>query len=148
MTVIPGKPDFAEAASKDWRLRAVYLTQGRTTYMGALLLAILQSKRGRPSFGLSAVIHPDSWLVTTHIDAYGVIHPAARICTLDEYKSFLYDLAVQCEMSDKECEALFAEARKYISSDLRPHKDNQTLESILKAAELRPLLQAKYGQPN
>lgn len=99
-----------------WASRAIIAAGGRTTKMGALLLAILGHDHGRPSFGHSAIIFNGN-LIATHIDSDGIIRQSQVVCSVSEFKIFLSDLATKCQMTDEECNEMFVEARRYIQVD-------------------------------
>ena len=99
-----------------WAARAILASRGRNTPMGALLLAILGATKGRPSFGTSAIIFNGN-LIATYIDRDAVVHPSQVVCSVDDFKKFLSDLAVKCDMTDAECNELFDVARRYIQVD-------------------------------
>ena len=100
-----------------WWGRAIVLTGGRDTWMGCLLLAILGSKKGRPSFGPSAIVTPNEVIRAAYVDRNGRTFETRDICSLSAYRSFLYNIAALCQLSDADCKELFDKARVYISTD-------------------------------
>jgi hypothetical protein len=112
--MVPSK--FMDIDEKWWG-RAILLTGGRSTWQGCLLLAILGSKKGRPSFGPSAIVTPDEVIRSAYTNREGKTVDARNICTLSAYRSFLYQIAARLQLSDADTTDLFNKARAYISTD-------------------------------
>lgn len=110
---------FKDAYETDWRVRAIVLSQGRQTPMGAVLLALLRSKRGRPAWGTAATITPEGKLISPRIDKDGVIKSEV-VSTVDQYQSFLSGIARDADLTEEEAQALFKLGREWITADLRP----------------------------
>ena len=115
--MVPSK--FTDLNERWWG-PAILLTGGRNTWQGTLLLAILGSKKGRPSYGPSAIVTPNEVVRSAYTDREGKTVDARDICTLSAYRSFLYQIAARLQLSDADCADLFNKARAYISTDFSP----------------------------
>jgi hypothetical protein len=124
-----------------WWARVILATQGRLTPFGAMALAILDYERGLPAWGRTCDILANGLVVSEFTDAQGRTTAPQRIkvCTLDELKKFVYDLAETVNMTDTECTEWYDAVRSWVRHDQTP---GERLDIWLRGEDNRRKLKA------
>lgn len=107
-----------------WQYRAIAATKGQTTRLGTILLAVMGKTldtglRNPPSYGPSAVITVDGYVISNFVDRRGQMHVGALVGTLEDVLVNFRNLADVLKLDDKDREDMFMQLRMWISHDYR-----------------------------
>lgn len=103
-----------------WKLRALELTRGNTSKMGAVVLAILgHEPERRPYFKGLASVDNDGIIWALLYPKNRLIPHLVAICSTQDYRDELMRIAEKTQMSEAEAGEFFAEAQKWIEKDAR-----------------------------
>lgn len=105
----------------NWRFRAIRLTRGNSTPLGALVLAVIgRNARNPPWFGNAAEITVGGQVVTSFTDRAKRMHFPHVLGTVDYLTSTFSRLADELKLADEERIELFRMARQWCVKDHRP----------------------------
>jgi hypothetical protein len=124
-----------------WWGRVILASRGRETPFGAMVLAILGYEKGLPAWGRTCDILANGLVVSefTGEDGRTTAPLRVKVCTLDELKKFVYDLAEATHMTDSECEEWYNAVRSWVRHDQSP---GERLDIWLRGEENRRKLKA------
>lgn len=114
----------------DWRYRAIEQLQGNQSLPGCILIAALHKSDTAlgvprsPSFGHTAQITPQGYVVTRYVDKAGIYQGIQAICQADEMIDAFRRLADTLKLTDADRTAMFTELRRWVTHDRRLNKLN------------------------
>lgn len=121
---MPDSPAL-EQAKLTWKWRAITITRGNQSRLGAVLLATLgKHTENPPWFGPSAVIDDNGNVFSNFVDRHNSDAAPAFIGTVEEVVSNFNGLADAINATDQEREEMFAGLRQWISKDARAMRES------------------------